>query len=179
MAELSTIARPYAEALFKVAKESGQPLDGWLTLIETLAAGAALPEVAQVVSDPNLGDDKLFGLLAGIVRNPLPEAAASFLKLLIENKRVAVLPEVSVQFRQLKNTSEGAADCLVESAFALTETQVSELVATLSKKFGARLIPTIRTNPDLIGGVRVVVGDQVLDSSVRAQLNQMQAALTA
>jgi F-type H+-transporting ATPase subunit delta len=178
MAELSTIARPYAEALFKVAKESGQPLDGWLTLIEALATGAALPQVAQIVSDPNLADDKLFDLLAGVVRDPLPEAAA-FLKLLIENKRVAVLPEVALQFRQLKNTSEGAADCLVESAFELTEAQVRELVATLSSKFGARLIPTIRTNPELIGGVRVVVGDQVLDRSVRAQLNQMQAALTA
>jgi F-type H+-transporting ATPase subunit delta len=179
MAELSTIARPYAEALFKVARESGQRLDDWLTLIETLAAGAASPQVAQVVSDPNLAEDKLFDLLAGLVRNPLPEAAARFLKLLIENKRLAALPEVAVQFRQLKNTSEGAADCLVESAFALTEAQVSELVATLSSKFGARLIPTVRTNPELIGGVRVVVGDQVLDSSVRAQLNQMQAALTA
>src|SRR5512145_2735356 len=120
MAELSTIARPYAEALFKVAKESGQPLDGWLTLIETLAASAALPQVAQVVSDPNLADDKLFDLLGGVVRNPLPEPAARFLKLLIENKRVAVLPEVALQFRQLKNSSEGAADCLVESAFELT-----------------------------------------------------------
>jgi F-type H+-transporting ATPase subunit delta len=179
MAELSTIARPYAEALFKVAKESGQPLDDWLTLIETLAAGAALPQVAQVVSDPNLADDKLFDLLAGVVRNPLPDPAARFLKLLIENKRIAVLPEVALQFRQLKNSSEGAADCMVESAFELTETQVGELVSTLSRKFGARLIPTIRTNPELIGGVRVVVGDQVLDSSVRAQLNQMQTALTA
>jgi F-type H+-transporting ATPase subunit delta len=179
MAELSTIARPYAEALFKVTKESGEPLDGWLSLVETLAAGAALPQVAQVVSDPNLSDDKLFDLLAGFVRNPLPAAAATFLKLLIENKRLAVLPEVAVQFRQLKNTSEGAADCLIESAFELSESQVRELVATLSSKFGARLIPTIRTNSELIGGVRVVVGDQVLDSSVRAQLNQMQTALTA
>lgn len=178
MAELSTIARPYAEALFKVAKESGQPLDGWLALVDTLAFGAALPQVAQIVSDPNLSDDKLFDLLVGVVRNP-PPAAAAFLKLLIENRRVAALPEVALQFRRLKNASEGAADCLVESAFELTEAQVSELVASLSRKFGARLIPTVRTNPELIGGVRVVVGDQVLDSSVRAQLNQMQAALTA
>jgi F-type H+-transporting ATPase subunit delta len=179
MAELSTIARPYAEALFKVAKESGQGLDSWLQLADGLAAVTSQPQFEQVVSDPKVTDSQLYELLSGLLRTPLSEPAARFLKLLIENRRLEVLPEVAVQFRKLKNAAEGAADCLVESAFALSDAQIGELLATLSKKFGTKLIPTVRTNPELIGGVRVVVGDQVLDGSVRAQLNQMQAALTA
>jgi F-type H+-transporting ATPase subunit delta len=179
MAELSTIARPYAEALFKAAQESGQGLDSWLQLAGALAAVASQSQVEQIVADPKVTDAQLFELLSGLLGSKLPEHGARFLKLLIENRRLEVLPEVALQFRKLKNAAEGAADCLVESAFALTDAQVAELLASLSKKFGVRLIPTVRTNPELIGGVRVVVGDQVLDGSVRAQLNQMQTALTA
>ena len=179
MAELSTIARPYADALFDAARASGEGLERWLAVVEELAALMSHPQVAQVVADPKLGDAQVVDLLASLVKQPLPANGTNFLKLLVANQRLAVLPEVAVQFRQLKNEAEGVADCLIESAFPLSDGQVSDLLAALSKRFGTRLRPSVQVNPALIGGVRIAVGDQVLDSSVRARLNQMQTALTA
>ena len=179
MAELSTIARPYAEALFSVAQGSGESLDGWLASINELANLMTHPQVAEVVADPNLDHAQIFGLLTGMLKSPLPEPGGNFLKLLIENQRLAVLPDVAVQFRRLKNSAEGVADCLIETAFPLSDAQASELVVALATKFGRKLKPEIRVNADLIGGVRATVGDQVLDSSVRARLTDMQTALTA
>jgi F-type H+-transporting ATPase subunit delta len=179
MAELSTIARPYAEALFSVAQGSGKPLDAWLASTEELANLMGHPQVAEVVADPNLDHAQVFDLLTGMLKTPLPETGGNFLKLLIENQRLAVLPEVSVQFRRLKNSTEGVADCLIETAFPLTDIQVSELVTSLAAKFGRKLKPEVRVNAELIGGVRATVGDQVLDGSVRSRLSDMQTALTA
>jgi F-type H+-transporting ATPase subunit delta len=179
MAELSTIARPYADALFETARASGEGLERWLAVAEELAALMSHPQVAQVVADPKLGDEQVVDLLTGLLKQPLPAAGTNFLRLVAANQRLAALPEVAVQFRQLKNAAEGVADCLIETAFPLTDDQVDELLAALSKRFGTRLRPSVQVNPALIGGVRVAVGDQVLDSSVRARLNQMQTALTA
>jgi F-type H+-transporting ATPase subunit delta len=179
MAELSTIARPYADALFETARGTGEGLDRWLAVVEDLASLMSHPQVAQVVADPKLGDSQVVDLLASLVKQPLPAAGVNFLKLLVANQRLAVLPQVAVQFRQLKNEAEGVADCLIETAFPLADGQVNELVAALSKRFGTELRPSVQVNPALIGGVRIAVGDQVLDNSVRARLNQMQTALTA
>ena len=179
MAELSTIARPYAEALFSVAQGTGESLDGWRTAIDELASLMSHPEVADVVADPNLDHAQVFGLLTGMMKVTLHAAGINFLKLLIENQRLAVLPEVAAQFRQLKNRAEGVADCLIETAFPLSDAQIADLLASLSKKFGQKLKPEVRVNASLIGGVRATVGDQVLDSSVRARLTDMQTALTA
>jgi len=179
MAELSTVARPYAEALFGVAQGSGEKLDVWLAAVDELARLMAHPQVAEVIADPKLDHGQVFGLLTGMMKAPLPTVGANFLKLLIENQRLAVMPEVAAQFRALKNRAEGVAECLIETAFPLADGQASELVAALSKKFGQKLKPEVRVNADLIGGVRATVGDQVLDGSVRARLMEMQTALTA
>lgn len=179
MAELSTIARPYADALFETARASGEGLDKWLAVVEELAALMSYPPIAAVVADPKLADGQVVELLGSLVKQPLPATGTNFLKLLVANQRLAVLPEVAVQFRQLKNQAEGVADCLIETAFPMADGQVNELLAALSKRFGAKLRPTVQVNPALIGGVRIAVGDQVLDNSVRARLNQMQTALTA
>jgi F-type H+-transporting ATPase subunit delta len=179
MAELSTIARPYAGALFETARASGEGLDRWLAFVDELAALMSHPQVAEVVADPKLDDGQVADLLAGLVKQQLPAAATNFLKLVVANQRLTALPEVAVQFRQLKNEAEGVADCLIETAFPLSDGEVGELVAALAKRFGTKLRPSVEVNPGLIGGVRIAVGDQVLDSSVRARLNQMQTALTA
>jgi len=179
MAELSTIARPYAGALFETARASGEGLDRWLASVDELAALMSHPQVAQVVADPKLDDAQVADLLVGMVKQPLPAMAANFLKLLVANQRLTALPEVAIQFRRLKNQAEGVADCLIETAYPLSDGEVADLVAALAKRFGSKLRPTVKVNPALIGGVRIAVGDQVLDNSVRARLNQMQTALTA
>lgn len=182
MAELSTIARPYADALFAAARAdqtAAGSLDQWLAVIEEIADVAQHPDVAQAVRDPKLTNEQIYALLAGLVKSRMPAAVENFLKLVIENDRIAALPHIARQFRGLKNEAEGAADCLIESAFALTEQQVAELLWGLSRKFGLKLKPQVKVDAGLIGGVRVTVGDRVLDTTVKTRLAQMHAALTA
>ena len=182
MAELSTIARPYAEALFAAAesdRSAAGVLDQWLGQLAEMAAVAGNAEVARVVNDPKLGAAHVYELVRGLISSPLPIAAENFLRLLIDNGRLATLPEVVRQFRAMKNAAEGQADCLIESALPLSEEQVRDLLWGLSKKFGLKLIPEVKVDPELIGGVRVSVGDHVLDDTIKARLAKMHAALTA
>jgi F-type H+-transporting ATPase subunit delta len=178
MAELATIARPYAEALYSAASSKGAA-DEWLPLLGAIAQAASHPQVASIAADPRLSDAQVFDLISAIVRRSLPQELAALLKLVIENDRLAILPEVASQFRRLKNDAEGTADCLIETAFPLNDSQLNELVALLARKFARRLKPHLQLEPRLIGGVRVTVGDRVLDGSVLARLDAMRAQLTA
>ena len=121
----------------------------------------------------------VLAVLTSAVKTPVTPEANNFLNMLIENGRVSLLPEIGAQFQVLKNAEAGAADASIYSAFELTAEQVAQLAGTLEKKFGRKLNPTVTVDPSLIGGVRVVVGDEVLDTSVRAKLQQMHAALVA
>jgi F-type H+-transporting ATPase subunit delta len=177
MAELATIARPYAEALFRVAKSGN--LSAWSELVSELAQVAAHPDVQALARNPNLTDKTVTETLLALVKSPVTDEAKNFIAMLVENGRVALLPEIGAQFQALKNAQEGAADAEIASAFELNDAQVKQLVATLEKKFGRKLNPSVHVDQSLIGGVRVVVGDEVLDTSVRAKLQQMQVALTA
>lgn len=182
MAELSTIARPYAEALFEAVREgkSEATTAELLDVVDALASIATDPQVASLVGDPKLSADQLFDLIAGGLPQAMPASAANLLRVVIENGRLAALPEVARQFRLLKNESEGVADATIESAFPMSEADVAALVVALGKKFpGITLKPQVVLDTSLVGGVRVIVGDQVLDGTVKARLAQMHAALTA
>ena len=179
MAELSTIARPYAEALFQAAGKEGGNLESWSGLLNEFAALAKLEEVREALSDPRLSDAQRVELFTGLVKSPVSATARNFIELLVSNDRMLVLPEIAEQFDLLKNQFEGTALADITSAFALSDAQVQELVAALEKKFGLKLKPAVTVDADLIGGVRVVVGDQVLDTSVRAQLVRMRDTLAA
>ncbi len=177
MAELSTIARPYAEALFAAAK--GSDLNAMLAEVETLAAVSSDPAVAALALSPSVTDERLIDVMQAGVKGGLSSNGKHFLATVVQNGRVTALPEVARQFRLLKNAAEGNADAKIESAFPISEAQTAELMAALEKKFAVKLKAQVSVNPALIGGVKVTVGDQVLDSSVQAQLEQMRIALTA
>jgi F-type H+-transporting ATPase subunit delta len=177
MAELATVARPYAEALFRVA-QSGD-LAAWSGIVSTLGAIGANSDVQDFARNPNVSPAQVADALAALVKSPLSAEAKNFLDMLIENGRISLLPEIAAQFAELKNAQEGAADANIASAFDLSSAQVAQLVSTLEKKFGRKLNPTVTVDPSLIGGVRVVVGDEVLDTSVRAKLQQMHVALAS
>jgi F-type H+-transporting ATPase subunit delta len=179
MAELSTIARPYAEALFDSVRGEAKGFDTWTALLSELAQLVSVEDVRAALSDPRLANAQRADLLLGLVKTPLSESARRFITLLIENGRVLALPEIATQFEQLKNRLEGTALAEITSAFPLDGAQVQQLVAGLEKKFGLELKPSVTVDASLIGGVRVVVGDQVLDTSVRAQLDRMRDTLTA
>jgi F-type H+-transporting ATPase subunit delta len=177
MAELATVARPYAEAVFRVAQKGD--MAAWSTLVSELAQVGANPDVQDFARNPNVTEAQVADAFASLVKAPLTAEAKNFVNMLIENGRVSLLPEIGAQFAVLKNAQEGAADADIVSAFDMSAAQVADLVKTLEKKFGRKLNPTVTVDPSLIGGVRVVVGDEVLDTSVRAKLQQMNVALTS
>jgi len=176
MAELATIARPYAEALFK---SQASDLAGAAAWLDELAAVAADPQLLQFADSPKVADAQVFDVIAGVVRGALPEAAKNFLRLVIENRRLAALPEIAGQFRALKNAVGGSADATVYSAFPIDGAALADVAATLEKRFGRKLNVKVEIDASLIGGIRVVVGDEVLDTSVKARLEQMKVALSA
>ena len=179
MAELATIARPYAEALFKASTETGADLNSTVGWVEELAAIAADSQLRQLADNPKVSDEQLLDVFTGVARSALPDAARNFLRVIIENGRVNALPEVADQFRGLVNRLAGSSDAVVYSAFPIEPAALTELSASLEKRFGRKLHLTVQPDESLIGGIRVVVGDEVLDTSVKARLEQMKAALTA
>ncbi|MDB5756094.1 MAG: uncharacterized protein JWR56_2522 [Massilia sp.] len=177
MAELATVARPYAEALFRVAQTGD--MKAWAEIVSELANIGANPDVQAFARNPNVSPAQVADALSSLIKSPQTAEVKNFIEMLIENRRISLLPEIAAQFHELKNAQEGAADACIFSAFDLSGSPLQQLVSTLEKKFGRKLNPTVTVDPTLIGGVRVVVGDEVLDTSVRAKLQQMQVALAS
>lgn len=176
MAELATIARPYAEALFQSSKND---LDGTSQWLDALAAVAGNAQLQQFAGNPKVGDEQVYDLLTEVARVQLPAPGQNFLRLVIANGRLAALPEVAQQFREMKNAQGGSSDAVVYSAFPIGADALAGVAQTLEKRFDRKLNLTVQQDPSLIGGIRVVVGDEVLDTSVKARLEQMKVALTA
>jgi F-type H+-transporting ATPase subunit delta len=176
MAELATIARPYAEALFKAANADLNAAAVWL---DELAAIAQNGQLQQFASNPKVTDAQVYDLVTGVMKASLSTQGQNFLRTIIDNGRLEALPEIAATFRALKNANSGLSDAIVYSAFPIDAAALVDVAATLEKRFGRKLNVTVALDADLIGGIRVVVGDEVLDSSVKARLEQMKVALTA
>jgi F-type H+-transporting ATPase subunit delta len=177
MAEIATIARPYAEALFRVAQPG--KLAAWSGLVTEMGHVAAHPDVLAFVHNPAVSTQQMTDTFLAALKSPVDNEAKNFIATLADNGRLALLPEIAAQFHVLKNAYEGADDAEITSAFALSDSQVGNLVTALEKKFGRKLLPSVAVDNGLIGGVRVVIGDEVFDTSVRAKLQQLHVALTA
>lgn len=176
MAELATIARPYAEALFKASSTDLVNVSTWLDELAALAADAQL---LQFADSPKVTAEQVIDVVTGVAKSTLNEHAKNFLRTVIGNGRISVLPEIASQFRALKNAQSGSSDAVVYSAFPIDGTALADVSAALEKRFGRKLNVAVELEPELIGGIRVVVGDEVLDTSVKARLEQMKVALTA
>ena len=176
MAELATIARPYAEALYKSAQSD---LNGTTLWLDALAAVAGNAQLLQFAGSPKVTDQQVFDVVADVAKAPLPENGKNFLRAVIENGRLSALPEIATQFRALKNAQSGSSDAVVYSAFPIPADALGDVAGALERRFGRKLNVTVQEDPSLIGGIRVVVGDEVLDTSVKARLEQMKVALTA
>ena len=177
MAELATIARPYAEAVFRVAQPA--KLNLWAEVLSEMSQVAAVPEFREIAGDPRYARAQLVDIFLCSLKVAVDAEAKNFISMLVENSRLALLPEIEQQFRELKNAFESTADAQIVSAFPMSDAQVNELLAALEKKFGRKLNASLSVDASLIGGVRVTVGDEVLDSSVSARLQNMQTVLAA
>jgi F-type H+-transporting ATPase subunit delta len=178
MAEPSTIARPYAEAAFRLADGQGKLAD-WSAALANLAAVAADARIKAAVGDPNLPAAKVAGLFISILAGKLTGETENFVRVLAENGRLDVLAEIRTQYEVLKNEREGTVEAEVHTAFEMNAAQVADLVQRLEKRTGRKVRTKVLIDKNLIGGVKIVIGDKVIDGSARAQLGALEAALKA
>ncbi|WP_309639555.1 F0F1 ATP synthase subunit delta [Methylibium sp.] len=174
MAELATIARPYAEALFRTGGSADVSAQ-----LEAAAAVASDAQLRRYASNPKVGAAQVFDVLTSVVSTRPGPAVANLLRAVIDNGRLAALPEIAAQFKALVNAKSGVSDATVYSAFDIDAAQLPDVVGALERRFGRKLNAIVVRDESLIGGIRAVVGDEVLDTSVKARLEQMKVALTA
>ena len=176
MAELSTLARPYAEAVFRLAKEKNA-LGEWADRLNTLAAIVSDERMQAMIADPNTSAERAAELIGSITETG--EAGKSLLTVLAGNDRLLLLPEISAQYEVLKAEAEGVLEATIVSALEMSESQKADVMAALKAKFGRDVQATVEVDASLIGGAVITVGDQVIDGSVKGRLQKMAATLTA
>ncbi len=176
MAENVTIARPYADAAFELARGAGA-LGPWSEALDRLAAIAADPQMRDCIADPKLTDDRLIQLVLGLAGEGLSAELQNFVRVLVTNERLQLLPEIRDLFVQLKNEHEGVQEAQIASAFPLDDATLANLKSDLEARFKTKLNVQVSVDPELIGGVRIAIGDEVIDASVRGKLANMAAAL--
>lgn len=176
MAELITVARPYAEAVFRLAREQSK-LGAWSAFLAELASLSRHPDVAAMIADPQVADSQAMALLPEFLGRALNVEEHNFLILILQNERFAALPQVADLYESLKAAAENQYDVEVESAFPLSGDQLADLTAHLSQHLLRQITANVTVNPDLIGGVKVTVGDLVIDASLRGKLSALATSL--
>jgi len=172
MSELATLARPYAAAVFKRAKETNASKD-WSKKLAFLTAVLGDDSISRVIDDPKVSKSSLQTLLLDICEGQLDLEGQNFLKLLIENNRLSLVPAITELFETYKAEDEGSIEIDVTTAFEFTDEAKKKFSATLKKVFGKKVSMKVTVDSALIGGVLVRAGDQVIDASVRGQLQQL------
>lgn len=175
MAENITLARPYADAAFQLARTTGA-LGPWQQALDRMAAVAADEQMVECIDNPRLQSSQVAQLFLDVVGSVSAEQQ-NFVRLLVDNERLQVLPEIRDLYVELKNGQEGVKEADIASAFPLDDATLKNLVAELEARFKCRIQATVSLDPELIGGVRIAVGDQVIDASVRGKLAAMATAL--
>ena len=176
MAENVTLARPYAEAAFQLAR-ANSALGPWQQALDRMAAVAADAQMLECIANPRLLSSQVAQLFLDVVGLPLSAEQQNFVRLLVDNERLQVLPEIRELYVELKNGQEGVQEADIASAFPLDDATLKNLVAELETRFKCKIQATVSLDPELIGGVRIAVGDQVIDASVRGKLAAMATAL--
>ena len=176
MAESLTVARPYAEAVFRLGRESSKLADwsGWLGRLSLIANESAMQDC---FGNPKLSSRQVTDLVVGVLGVEAPQALSRFIEVLAENGRLALLPEIQSLFEELKSEEEGVKEAHIISAFPMDDAQVKQVMPVLEQHFSSKLKPRVTVEPSLIGGIKVEVGDEVFDASVRGQLDAMAVAL--
>ena len=177
MAELATIARPYAEAVFRLAKE-GNALAAWSEKLAFIAAIYQDPQMQAAIGNPRVTANDVERLLLSICGERIDDAARNLIQLLVRNRRLPVLQQIREQFEKLKLGDEGKLDAKISSAYPIDDVQRSHVVSLLSSRFKREINATVTVDPELIGGIKVEVGDKVWDTSVRGKLQTMAVTLT-
>ena len=177
MAERTTIARPYADAAFEVAREKND-LAGFGRMLALAQTVAADPGMAEALASPKLDADAKTSLFLSIAGDRYSAEMRNFVRILIEGDRIGVLPEVRALYETRKDEADGVAKATIETAMPIPAAQLADLTAALERRFGKKVEVTVAENPALVGGARITVGDTVIDGSVRGKLAVMAQALS-
>ncbi len=172
MSEQSTTARPYARAVFELAKETSS-LPQWSDDLFLLASVSADKRVSVLLINPSFTREKKADMLISICKGKVSEQTENLVKLMAENNRLALLPEVLVLYEQLKSEDEGTVDAELISAFEVTDAQKKAIQASLKKRFGQEVNLDISIDKDLIGGAIIKAGDLVIDGSISTRLDRL------
>lgn len=178
MAELSTLARPYAKAAFSAAVDGGD-IAAWSTALQTLAVISKADPVAELIANPSVSALDKAKTIAEVAGDDCNEGASNLLVVLAENDRFSLLSEISAQFELLRSEHEKSADVVVTSAFELSDAQQKMLTEKLSKKLSCDVSLTVNVDSALIGGVIIKAGDLVIDDSVRGKLSKLADAMNS
>ncbi|HZV97887.1 MAG TPA: F0F1 ATP synthase subunit delta [Methylophilaceae bacterium] len=172
MAEAVTIARPYAVAAYRLAREKNA-LARWSEMLGLAAAVATDAQIKAYIDDPKLASNDLERLLLTVLGDKLDESGVNLIKLLVEYGRVAILPDIAQAFEELKAQDEGVLEAEITAAVQPTDAEVQALVKRLEAKFGKKIEASVKVDPAIIGGIKILVGDTVIDASVRGQLQEL------
>ncbi len=177
MAENVTVARPYAEAVFKLAREKNA-LEKWSQMLAFLEVVVQEQQVQSIIGNPNFSVAKIESLLLGICGEKIDGMGRNLVQVLTRNDRLLLLPAIRMLFEQRKAEQEGVLEAKISSAFPMSDELVQQLVGGVEGKYKRRVVAQVSVDPELIGGVKITAGDEVLDATVRGKLETMRAALT-
>ena len=178
MDETTTVARPYAQAIAELAK-AGNNWQGWSKMLALAAQVAGDPQITDLAANPSVPSDTVATVIVAACGDGLDAEAANFVHLLAENKRFAILPAIATLFEALKAEAEGVLEANIATAYPLSDGQMAGLVAKLEARLGRKIEASQHVDPELIGGVVIQVGDEVMDASVRGKLADMATTLRA
>lgn len=176
MSEAITAARPYAQAAFDEAQKQNA-LQSWSEMLQSLANAVDHPDVRAVITNPRVTRKQVEGLMEALVGKDASAQQRNFVRILADNQRLLVLPEIAALFEALKADAEKTVNVVVESAFELSAAQKDKIVSSLKKRMGREIKLVCQINKELLGGVVIRAGDKVFDGSARTRLGEMANAL--
>ena len=178
MAEISTIARPYAVAAYKLGKEQ-KALAKWSDMLGFATQVANDTKMQVYISDPKVVASDLQATFLKVCGEKLNENAQNLIKVLVEYGRLSILPAITDAFEELKAQDEGVLEAQIIAASKLSAAEIKDLVKRLEEKFGKKIEATVSVDAEIIGGIKIIVGDTVIDASVKNQLQNLAYTLTA
>lgn len=176
MSQAITVARPYAQAAFDEAQKLGE-LKVWSEMLHAAAEAVAQQDMQSIINSTRVTATQLDSLMLAVCGGKLNGSAQNFIKLLVENKRLVVLPEILEMFEMLRAEAEKSVDVVVTSAFDLNDAQKQKIAAALKVRMGREIKLSCETNRELLGGVVIRAGDKVIDGSARTRLSELAVAL--
>ncbi|NND90706.1 MAG: F0F1 ATP synthase subunit delta [Granulosicoccus sp.] len=176
MADYTTAARPYAKAVFELAQETSQ-FDSWSGRLQFWAALVSHPDMSERLAAPGLTHQDRATMIEKVVGDEMDEHSRNFIRLLSENNRLPLLPDIAAIYEELRAEAEGEIEATVTSAFELTDSQRDSIIGALSRRLERNVRIVNVVDKDLIGGAIIRAGDLVIDGSLRGRVENMERAV--